>query len=238
MKKISSFLAIISVFVILGGTMAYACDPTGDPLCQALRVPGTSDPWLANGTTASFNPGSGEPADFAPAQSPVLVTGITITPGIMLQWIATGQVGHPGDLAGPDGASSVMTAHFTGAENGISDITVPINALLGVFLGSSIGSPPSAMDFTAPGSRDYDSLAPALQQVFFMGDGLKGGSIAQTIVAPAGAEWLYLGTMDGFSWNNNSGEFCVTMNAVPEPLSMLLLGLGIAGLAGVRRFRK
>jgi hypothetical protein len=207
----------------------------------AVNVPGTSDPWLAgmpNGSTASFNPGSGELADVAPAQSPVLVTGITITPGMMLQWTATGQVGHPGDPAGPDGAASVVTSHFTGAENGISDITVPIDSFLGVFLGPSqpnLSAAPSALDFSSSASRDYLSLTPALQQVFFMGDGLTSGSSAQTIVAPPGATRLFLGTMDGFSWNNNVGSFDVTLNAVPEPTSVLFLCLGLIGVEGVRR---
>jgi hypothetical protein len=87
----------------------------------------------------------------------------------------------------------------------------------------------------AAGSRDYLSLAPALQQVFFMGDGLTSGSLAQTIIAPAGATRLYLGTMDGYSWDNNIGSFEVTLSAVTEPATMLLLASGLVGLAGMRR---
>ncbi len=207
----------------------------------ALTIPGTSDPWLAGMPNGSLdNVGTPEPADAAPTYSPVMVTGITITPGVMLQWMATGQVGHPGDVAGPDGASSYITSHTVGANNGISDILAPIDSLLGVFLGPNqpnLSSAPGQLDFSSAANRDYLTLNPQLQQVFFMGDGFTSGFLAQTIIAPAGATRLYLGTMDGYGWANNIGAFEITMSAVPEPSTMLLLSLGLIGLAGVRRFK-
>ena len=113
--------------------------------------------------------------------------------------------------------------------NGISDVVAPINSLIGVFLGPnqpSLGAAPSTLDFSSIG-LGFSSLSPQLQQTFFIGDGLTGtasGNV-QRFIVPSGATRLFLGTMDGGEWNNNSGAFGVS--TVPEPAEALFLALGL-----------
>jgi hypothetical protein len=118
---------------------------------------------------------------------------------------------------------------------------------MGVFLGSaqpSLTAPPAALDFSSAASRDFASLSPLLKQVFFIGDGLTSTSSVQQFIVPTGTTRLFLGTMDGFGWFNNSGSFNVTVNGpgaettpVPLPAGFLLLLTGLAGF-GVARKRK
>jgi len=205
----------------------------------AETVPGTSDPWLAgmpDGSTASTG-------DLAPGQSPVNVLSIPIVPGQHLVWSASGIVGHPGDDAGPDGAPGGIYPHFDGAQNGISTITAPIDSLLGVFLGASQpdgSAAPVGLDFSSSASWDYLSLAPTLKQVFFMGDGRTSGNAIQEIIVPAGATRLFLGTMDGYGWWNNTGSFSVDFRAkagtVPDQSSsVFLMGVAMVGLGIMAR---
>jgi hypothetical protein len=81
--------------------------------------------------------------------------------------------------------------------------------------------------------QGYSTISPQLKQPFFIGDG-KAGTVQQTVIAPAGATRLFLGSMDGSGWFNNTGSFSV--DATPEPGSASLLLIS-AGLLSLRRRR-
>ena len=206
------------------------------PGTASLTVPGTSDLWLAgapNGTPASFD-------DSAPGQSPVLVSGLPLAAGDSLTFTVGGSVSNVpfGSGPPPDGVNGGILSHAAGAENGISDATMPINAFAAVFLGPSRpGAPvPSGLNFSTAASQDFSSLSPGLQQVFFIGDGLTSGHVPQTFIVPTGATRLFLGSMDGYEWSNNSGQFDVKIQEAPVPEASttvsfgLLLALGLGGV--------
>ena len=182
--------------------------PTAAYVATTVIVPGTSNPWLAG-----MPDGARDSGDTAPAQSPVLVTGISLTSGAVLQFMAEGAVSNDPRVTpeGPDGGASV--SHNAGESNGISDMTSRFNALVGVFLGPDrpdLTPAPSALQF-----RDYTTLAPLLKQTFFIGDGLDTARRQQQVVVPDGTTRLYLGSMDSTQWSNNIGAF--TVRVVPEP---------------------
>ncbi len=177
-----------------------------------VTVLGMADPWLAG-----MPDGSGASSgDLAPAQSPVLASGLPMTPGDLITVQATGSVDYSGGSygTGPDGADQ-LTAHSGGAENGLSGVTAPINSLMGVFVGPDApnASPaPDPLDFSYLPLRNFPALEPDLKQVFFIGDGFTDRGGQTRITVPQGATRLYLGTMDGYGWLNNSGSFNVQVN--------------------------
>ena len=201
----------ISIWYGYGGGM--------DEPIRFVVVPGRSDPWLSgmpDGTRASAeHPGWSSP-DVAPADSPVAVTGFPVIPGTTLQFSATGRVtyhsSHPPD--GPDGDAATVASHNAGAEHGVANIAVPYDSLLGVFLAAEqpdLSPSPPPLDFTTESSRDYLLLAPALKQTFFIGDGITSAGKTQSVLVPAGATRLFLGTMDTWNWSDNTGSFQVQM---------------------------
>ena len=190
-----------------------------------ITVPGTSDPWLAGmpeGSTASWG-------DTAPEDSPVEVTGLQLTAGDILDFRATGGVAYDSGfpLDPPDGNSTMpprSPAHDPGAENGLPDCRAPYDSLLGVFLGPNppnLLPTPAPLDFANPSQQNYTKLAPALKQIFFIGNGLTSDGTVQKVVVPDGTTRLFLGTLDGYGWHNNVGSFTVvvtvTKTDVPAP---------------------
>ena len=210
-------------------------------------VNGTSDLWLSGAAATT----TAEGGDTLTNAAPLEITGITS--GLTYTFTVGGSVSNTGTLSSlsPDGGS--YTAHRNGAQNGISDITAPINSLIGVFLDSDIpvsGDASITLNFNTSGKAhlgtDFTTLAPALNQVFFIGDGLatiKDGksttTLAQTFIAPTDATRLFLGSMDAFEWNNNSGSFSVTLTAIPEPATYAaFLGLATLATVAIRRYRR
>jgi Flp pilus assembly protein TadG len=129
------------------------------------------------------------------------------------------------DAANPSDAQGTVTT--SGSEHGISNIATPINSMVGVFMdqnGATYGadstqetsesnapSTPSGLDFSTQAARDYTALQPQLNQSFYVGDGQTSSGVQQTIIVPANAYTLFLGTMDGHEWSNNQGGFNATI---------------------------
>ncbi len=148
----------------------------------------------------------------------------------------------------PDGgfaATSIVGAN--GLSNVVGNTQLP---LLGVFTTDTdpFGStPPAALPWDA---NNPASLAPLLQQVFYIGDGRTGyqdaaGSLL-LFTAPASATRLYLGVADAFGFNgttgyyaDNTGSYAVTLSlaAIPEPeaYAMMISGLALLGFVSRRQ---
>lgn len=182
------------------------------------NVPGTANPFLAGmpkGAVASLNNPHNSP-DFAgnsgnPKQSPLAVDMPLVEGDALTFDSIDGVVRHDPNLAdfSPDGELSDIGHNTNGSENGISDVTAPINALVGLFLDdtqpNSSGAPAS-LNFTSESSRNFTELNPKLKQIFFIGDGKNSGGARQQFIVPKGATRLYLATWDYYEWNNNSGQ--------------------------------
>lgn len=201
-------------------------EPTGttasvtDAAYQGPKV-NSEHPWALD---IAGPPGS-KAASGQPYNSPVQMP-ITISPGSTIQLInVTGQGTNDPTLAmyDADGFSNGTTSPAydwaaTGtvpSEHGMSQLNAPHNALIGVFLDGGLpdneGTAPLGLDFTTQTARDYGTLQPALRQPFYIGNGQTSGGAQQSIIIPAGATRLFMGTMDGHEWSNNVGGFTATV---------------------------
>lgn len=199
-----------------------------------VTVNATDDLYRANGTVPSD--GGTDPISLN-LNGATSLTFSGVTGSIILNH-GTGDNSNNADGVGSASGISVSAA------NSLSGISAyQAGFLAGVFLGVP-AVVPSDLSYPDAGSEAALSYSPALQQVFFIGDGLtgNGSGTGQTFNVPTGATTLWLGITDapGYSgspgaYGDNLGSFQVTVNGipagVPEPSiwAFALLGVGIAG---------
>jgi len=97
----------------------------------------------------------------------------------------------------------------------MSNITAPLNALIGVFLDNNVpdndGAIPPSLDFSTEAERNYTNISPELRQPFLIGNGMTSNGEQQTVIVPKGATRFYIATMDGHEWSNNVGGYTATI---------------------------
>ena len=206
--NLSSTLPAALLAVLLASDPSASAAPRS--ATQAVVVSAQCNPFLAGqpaGTTSK--------TDTAPAQSPLLVP-LSGQPGTSVRFpsVTGGTSYTPGHAPYPPEGGFLESST---PDLGISGYTMPICALLGVFLPATTnsGAAPPNLDFSTPASREFTWLAPELYQIFFIGDGQQTGGTLQSFAVPAGATRLYLGICDGFQWHDNSGSFSVEIEGLP-----------------------
>ncbi len=106
--------------------------------------------------------------------------------------VTTAYGGCGGPPAPPDGivyqGSDIAS---TGGISGIIDDHQQM--LLGVFLGADEPADPAPGRLNLTGRHDDVSFAPQIGQVFFIGDGVTAGGVAQRFVVPGGATRVFVG---------------------------------------------
>jgi hypothetical protein len=214
----------------------------GSAAAATVVVPATGDIFLASQPTGSGATGFFG-TDTVPDNSPV---AISVSPHDELTFAASGSASVDDScFTGPDGGCYANEAGFSPSPAS-NTYQGPATALIGVFLPSAVtavSEGPASLNYAGnPGLETLASYYPALNQIFFIGDGLTGtgtGSV-QAFRAPAGAATLYIAVADSYgSSTGNDGSFTVTYTdtagPVPEPQTWSLLLVGFGAVGAMRR---
>ena len=237
MKKLFLLLALASwtmtaaPIVIDGKTNVFAAGQDATP---GFNTMGGLFPALAQG----FIAGAGQTVRFSVSGlTGCGATGACGAVGASLSFPTGGQTGT--DITGSNGLSGIK---FTGREM----------FLVGVFLDASVpsGGGPFTPTFVSTGgtyNADTDTTF-TNAGAFFTGQAFYIAT--QTFLVPTNATRLFLGFADAFDnfvgpwsdYGNNSGSLNVTVSVqnaivggVPEPGTIMLVGLGLVGLAYFRK---
>jgi hypothetical protein len=152
---------------------------------------------------------------------------------------------------GPDGGPFAGGFTSISAFGGTSGLTAPNTMfLVGVFRDADgPGVAPAALNYSGASPTPGDAaFAPAIDQVFFIGDGLTGtgSGSTQLFAIPDSATLLQLGFADAFAFTGAPGWYGdnmgtlkadFTVTGVPEPSTWALMALGLVGVAAAGRRR-
>ena len=172
-----------------------------------VNVLSTSDLFLSGhtGTLGISDPGTAPPqiSVAGSAGKAVRFTSVTGT------WTCVSG----GTLNGPDGAACAASGTNISSFRGIAGLTHNSRTmfLAGVFLGPNEPADPAPTRLDVSNDNTVVTLQPALGQTFFIGDGLTASGTRQEFIVPAGATRLFLGVVDGFSFQG--GPCCYADNS-------------------------
>lgn len=202
-----------------GGSTTPAQSGTNPPVsaCSTnYQIAGTANPFLAGAPEDLELDYGRSPKDVAPLNAPVSVQADDrkcFDAGRRLYFQVAGKIAYddkPDFFTDADGQGDNTPSHVLGSVHGLSNITAPINSLVGVFLDdtpfASRSLAPQSLDFSTTESRNFKTLSPQLGQIFFIGDGKDANGLLQAFVVPVGTTRLYLAIMDQYEWANNQGQ--------------------------------
>jgi Flp pilus assembly protein TadG len=215
-----------TIFAPANGDPWLAGEPTGTQGSQP-------DPnWAGQGVNSIHpwkydiaGPVGGSLADGERYSSPAQLS-INITPGAIIAITNVSGSGNYNDnIAGSSGTANGQIDGYMApiyddaasngvSEHGIADVSMPLNSMVAVFLGSGVPddtAAPSSLDFSTQQEQDYVTLAPKVKQPFFAGTGQTSGGTQQWIQVPSGATRMYVGMMDGWEWSNDYGGYNATI---------------------------
>jgi hypothetical protein len=241
-----SLTKLCQCLIIVSGVVIFDVNLFPD----TLTIDATDDIYGAGQSTlpATIYPGTFPPSDTFSADPNEILTFSSVTGMVGCNFVITN---------GPDGPCWPGVNTTVTSYGGLSGIDVDQNNmfLVGVFLDASEPSGPGpavlSYNYGTPGSLSTSdpSFSPALDEVFFIGDGLTGTGTGnqQIFNVPAGADRLYLGFADSFDsvpsyYADNVGSLTATFEittATPEPAYGFLLtgGLMAGALLYRRKFR-
>ena len=129
----------------------------------------------------------------------------------------------------PTGTNILSTGGISGIVDDFEDAVWDDNMwLVGVFLTAAEPTvAPPRLDFSSTAlGHDFATLAPAIGQTFFIGDGKTAASLTQQFTVPTGATRLFLGLADAYgfadepgTYYDNSGSFSATFTMSAPPVA-------------------